>query len=406
MIRVLICYFFFTSLTNIVISQKRCGTTDYFNKSILANPKIHFEYNSISESIQNSPMDRYNIRVAVDIIPVVFHVIYRNEQENISKGVLLDQIDALNRDFNGLNQNTRYIPDQFKHLLSNIDIEFCLAEMDPMGFSREGIMRVPTTEKAMGLRKTENQRSVIHYSQFGGSDPWPPERYLNIWIADMDGLYGRSSLPGAELYPAERGIVIDPQWVGPNPVDTKNQGRTATHEVGHYFGLLHPWGMERGDCIEFDLVDDTPDQADFYLGCPTTSNSSCGTIDLPNTFMDLVDDPCMALFTHGQKSKMLATIQKVYPDLLQSKEKQYLADVDLSQWVIYTQRKLLHIIPPAPFKNRINYQMLDINGREVINGNMYFEHRSLIPISNIPTGIYVLSFHLNGNVFSKKLFVE
>ena len=44
-----------------------------------------------------------------------------------------------------------------------------------------------------------------------------------------------------------------------------NKGRTATHEIGHYFGLDHPWGD--GNCDADDGVADTPATYDAYYDC-------------------------------------------------------------------------------------------------------------------------------------------
>ena len=41
-------------------------------------------------------------------------------------------------------------------------------------------------------------------------------------------------------------------------------GRTATHEIGHWFNLFHIWGDSNcGD----DLVNDTPTQEEANFGC-------------------------------------------------------------------------------------------------------------------------------------------
>ena len=50
-----------------------------------------------------------------------------------------------------------------------------------------------------------------------------------------------------------------------------NKGRTATHELGHWFNLLHIWGD--GNCGN-DQVEDTPIQDNENYGCPVSSKSN------------------------------------------------------------------------------------------------------------------------------------
>src|SRR5205085_4332233 len=87
-----------------------------------------------------------------------------------------------------------------------------------------------------------------------------------------------------------------------------DKGRTATHEIGHYFNLRHIWGDS--NCGN-DLVDDTPIHNTYNFGCPSfPDNSSCGGTVHPMmtmNYMDYTDDPCMFMFTNGQKTRMQAT---------------------------------------------------------------------------------------------------
>ncbi|KAL8923189.1 MAG: hypothetical protein Q9208_004752 [Pyrenodesmia sp. 3 TL-2023] len=70
-----------------------------------------------------------------------------------------------------------------------------------------------------------------------------------------------------------------------------NQGGTATHEVGHWFGLFHVFQGQA--CTgNGDSVGDTPLQSTPTSGCPTSKDScpSAAGLDSINNYMDYSDD--------------------------------------------------------------------------------------------------------------------
>jgi hypothetical protein len=90
-----------------------------------------------------------------------------------------------------------------------------------------------------------------------------------------------------------------------------NKGRTATHEVGHYFNLRHIWG-DTEDCSGGDFVADTPNAETANFGTPSFPHITCGNGpngDMFVNYMDYVDDAAMFMFTPGQVSRMHATIE-------------------------------------------------------------------------------------------------
>ena len=99
-----------------------------------------------------------------------------------------------------------------------------------------------------------------------------------------------------------------------------DQGRTTTHEVGHWLNLRHIWGDS--NCGN-DFCSDTPEHSGSNYGCPSfpsTSNCSGNGIsgDMFMNYMDYTNDACMNLFTNDQKSRMLATLNTSRMSLLTS----------------------------------------------------------------------------------------
>jgi hypothetical protein len=246
-----------------------------------------------------SPNNSIALTSPVIRIPVVVHVIYNSAEENISDAQIRSQIDVLNQDYRRQNPDAVNTPSFFRSVAADCEIEFALATQDPMGNPSSGIVRRHTS--MYGFNIDDRVKSTAE----GGDDPWNPDTFLNIWVANLSGgILGYSSLPGS---PRETdGVTIQFTAFGTNGTAQSpfNKGRTATHEIGHWLNLIHVWGdMDCGD----DHVDDTPPQKGPNRGCPggerkTCANSTYG--DMYMNYMDFTDDACMNTFTVDQKIRM------------------------------------------------------------------------------------------------------
>ena len=103
-------------------------------------------------------------------IPVVVHVVYRRDVENISKQQINTQITVLNRDYRATNPDKSNVPAAFQSLVTDTKVEFALATRDPDGKQTDGVTRTKTDVQEFGA-----DDSVKTVSQ-GGVAAWPAKR--------------------------------------------------------------------------------------------------------------------------------------------------------------------------------------------------------------------------------------
>jgi hypothetical protein len=320
------------------------------------------------------------------IIPVVVHIVWHKGGENLSDALVLSQIDALNRDFNAENSDIQNVPDEFKPMIGSPRIRFCLAAIDPSGNYTTGIIRVQCDRSMMGVSED------VFFSANGGSDAWDTEKYLNIWVADTGNLIsGFGSYPNSVI-PEKTGVVIHPKYFGMNRHRKYGMGRTATHEIGHYFGLKHLWADDR-DCTTDDEVEDTPPQRNAHTNCPGYPQSGCSESEMFMNFMDYVDDPCMFLFTKGQSNRMLATLYTFRSGLLSGNDKCIMRNsLQLSPLSIYPNPSngLFHCrFSVAPMRI-IKYGLYNAVGQLIRAEEQLINQGFNVDLEHLPTGPYFL----------------
>lgn len=247
------------------------------------------------------------------LIPVVVHVIHNGSAvgsgPNIPDSQIFEQIRILNEDFRRLNADAIRTPAEFLPVAADANIEFVLAKQDPNGIPTNGIVRL------QGTKTTYNPETDAVL--IGQLSQWNPEEYLNMYVVPLVqpfigyASFPISDLPGLNFSPTPAiidGVTIDYRFFGVGGNATSaSLGRTATHEVGHYFGLRHIWGD--GGCGVDDFVTDTPLQDNSNTTCNANpTRFSCGSNDMIQNYMDYTPDACMNIFTNGQVERFNAVL--------------------------------------------------------------------------------------------------
>ncbi len=304
-----------------------CATMQMDSLLRARNPRMG-SLNDFEQLLQKKIQEREELRKAgrttleVLTIPVVVHIVHNGEAvgqgRNLSLAQIQSQIETLNEDFRrrpgtpGFNTDPRG---------ADIEIDFCQARLNPQGQP----MAEPGIDRINGGRASWSRNDIENVLK--PSSIWDPDKYYNIWVLDFAS--SDASLVGYAQFPSlstlagipdnsprnTDGVVVRYQSFGnalkgtfPILQAPYNNGRTLTHETGHWLGLRHIWGD--ANCGN-DFVDDTPPQASESRGCPV-GRTSCGAINMVQNYMDYSDDACMNIFTTGQKLRM-RTVMDVSP---------------------------------------------------------------------------------------------
>lgn len=282
----------------------QCGQQQVMDNWFKSHPddKLKFEANQKAIAL-NQNKTQSTSSTPNYTIPVVFHILHTGGAENISDAQVLDQINILNRDYQKQNADTINVVSSFTNNIAKVNFAFKLATIDPNGNCTNGIIR------HYDSNSYNWPLSVGNFSQYAYT--WPTNQYLNIYvvgnIVGLDGAY--TILPGTPI-PFSADVIVTEHYVT-GSIGTANvaNSRVLTHEVGHWFNLLHIWGSSNqpGVACGDDNVGDTPITKGFTV-CNTANTDICtpGIFENIQNYMDYA--PCKIMFTNGQAARMLATI--------------------------------------------------------------------------------------------------
>ncbi|WP_296385408.1 M43 family zinc metalloprotease [Winogradskyella sp.] len=277
----------------IYINAKANYVKSFFLVTILLMPIISFTQEVLcSTKSKRDPLKNISLTDSVKFnqlnVPVIFHIVYKRDIENISDELIYNALKILNDDFLSTNDDLVSVPDEFKYAIGNPNINFQLATILPNGGNTSGIIRVKTNREEFKHKK----RFVFRESPI-----YAPEKYLNVYICNLNT--AASTPTGATLRKNkyDNGIRIDYRKI-------TSTSRTISHEVGHWLSLLHTF---EGKCRNRDGVKDTPAQKKDF-NCPNSRKIQCGNSIMYTNFMGY--STCRNFFSKGQVKRMRTYISK------------------------------------------------------------------------------------------------
>lgn len=365
--------------------------------------------------------DRYQKVDTIYRIPVVVHIVYNAENQNLPDSLVHQQMAILNADFQRANADTSNAREIYETRAGRMPIEFVLAKVDPKGNPTNGITRTKTNRISFF---NQSNLELVKAGATGGIDPWDTKKYLNIWVCNIS-VFGQDILLGYAYPPTNaphwpQGIFPEPQFegvvvhnkvFGPNnyllpatgAITDYNKGRTLVHEVGHYLGLRHIWGD--GDCTQDDGVSDTPLSDNSSGNCDVERNS-CLPLEEPDmyeNYMDYSTDRCQNMFTKGQTDLMFSNLL-LYRSELSQKIVLGLSESELKVYPIPASNYIDFELRTFP-NSTVEVEALDLTGKLVlrrsISADSFVSERLLI--SNLAPGMYTFVFKLPDGVKQYKI---
>lgn len=306
-----------------------CGMNimqDYYSKTMpgykerldAVNAKTAQEFETYKQALANAsnPASRSAALSASYqfTVPVVFHILHTNGPENVADADCISALAQVNSDYGRLGSDVALIDPLYEPLYVDSKMKFVLAKKDPAGNCTSGIVHHYDENTKWGRNLTNYKYSTV------GTYNWSPNRYLNIYVVDdiassgPGQTIGYTYVPGTAPNVGADAIVYNRNFLtGTNGGCGGLWARSLSHEIGHWFGLIHVFGStnEPGIVCGNDDVADTPPTAGFFSTCPSylTLNDSCSPGHRPNlnNIMDYSGVPRM--FTQGQTDKMRFTAQ-------------------------------------------------------------------------------------------------
>jgi PKD repeat protein len=290
------------------IEHQYCGQHAKLKES-LKDPKFKAEYEAGQEQLKKEfntlSTTRAKKRGTIYTIPIVFHVLHNGGSENISDAQIVSAMNILNADYRLKNTDANDVQTEFSGMQTDVEFEFAFATIAPNGACFNGITRTFTSDT------TTDGYEQLQLIQAGNNvfkGEWTGNKYVHIYVVKSTQYgAGYTFIPFGSGKSMSNGIWISYDYVGDIGTSAASRSRALTHELGHYFNLMHTWGgtNDPGVACGDDDVPDTPETKGSTTYCPL-NDFSCGSKANVENYMDY--SYCSKMFTPGQADRMRTSI--------------------------------------------------------------------------------------------------
>jgi hypothetical protein len=392
----------FTSIVSYSQGYRLFKTQEYENifatpESINAKAEIE---KKISEYVTPAAVKKVTI-------PIVFHVL-TDGKSGPDQNQIISQMQALKIHFNGKDFRDKHeaeSKEKFKDKIADIELDFCLADIDPSGKKTSGINFITTS---LVFSKTSND---MKFKSRGGADAWDTDKYLNIWVCNFpERIAGYAQMPGGDK--RTDGIVIDYNFIGTTGTATEpyNSGKTLTHLIGNYLFLYDIWGPCY--CCD-DKVEDTPIHNGENFGKNNTYKEvtlcNGNAAEMTMNYMDNSDDEWMYMFTIGQKNRMQAVLSENGPRYGLTQGTNCGGQIAEGRSSNIIEMTLF----PNPVRNTVEIEypnnetselsIEDRYGRSIYKASFF--NKQSVDVSNWASGMYLVNIFSKNNIVTKNLIV-
>ena len=130
---------------------RSCGSVQNYFRQVDFYPDLRRNQAVLEGMTLASARSGSGVRRALPAeIPVVVHILYRAEADDLSDEQVATQIAVLNEDYAAANEDLKNVPPVFTDRVGNPGLRFALATVDPTGAATSGITRRKITPRRSG----------------------------------------------------------------------------------------------------------------------------------------------------------------------------------------------------------------------------------------------------------------